>query len=257
MRQLAILMLSLAIALPASATTLLYQDVEALVKGSDLIFTGTVVHTEMRPTAETRFPFTLVTFEIEEILAGATESSTEITLLFAGGRTEDQISHIPGIPRFEEGAKHLLFVRDNGRAACPLVGWQQGKLDFKRHPLSGEELLTDGRGRIVTGIEEDRWRLSEARLTAEGAFAEPSHEGVTLLSTEGVEISEPDGSVATLAAGAVVSATSLLTELESYVSRARTVGTLKSAPLARSASASDVPPTLIPRTDALTDEEGR
>jgi hypothetical protein len=70
------------------------------------------------------------------------------------------------MPSFAVGERVLLFVRDNGTALCPVVGWHQGRFDVVRDPKTGAEHLTDGLGHPVVGVGGDESVRYGARADA-------------------------------------------------------------------------------------------
>lgn len=148
----------------SQATTVLPVEVSEAVDTAELIFTGHVVTLETATSRDGLYPFTFVTFEIAEVIKGSVDG-TDLTLRFEGGDLEElkETLEVVGMPQFELGNEVLLFVQSNGTAACPLVGWWQGRLDFQLHPSSGKRLLVDHRGRVVEGVDTEGWRTEAIR----------------------------------------------------------------------------------------------
>ncbi|MEM7481258.1 MAG: hypothetical protein AAF481_08800 [Acidobacteriota bacterium] len=169
------------------ATSLVRQDLGEQIDLAELIFEGSVVNIETALTKKTGYPFTLVTFQVERTFKGELPANGELTLRFTGGETDEIFAYTPSVPRFEVGGRHVLFVAGNTKALCPLVGWSQGKLDFRQHPETGAPILTDHSGWPVTGIENDQWVLAEQAINADGFWKEP-RVGIVLLEQDGVEI---------------------------------------------------------------------
>jgi hypothetical protein len=135
------------------------MDAAALVDGAELIFVGTAVHAETVTSEDGTFPYTLVTFTVDEALKGATDQN-EITLELAGGRleSESRIVEIPGMPRFDVDTTYLLFARGNGTGPCPLLGWKQGMELRRRHHRhrSGADPLVLELGQLHDHPDGDR-----------------------------------------------------------------------------------------------------
>jgi hypothetical protein len=106
----------------------------AFADAADGVFIGEVIAIEnaiSQPNAEEQtFPFTFVTWKIEEGIKGTT-TGHEATLRFIGGTYEDGSTlHVTEIPEFELGDRDLLFVSGNGQGGCPLVGGARGRIQI-------------------------------------------------------------------------------------------------------------------------------
>jgi hypothetical protein len=223
------------------ATTVPFEDLATLVDEADLIFVGSVVHAESVATGDGAFAFTLVTLRVDETLKGATRDS-DLTLRFAGGEVGEDVFEVPGVPRFEPGGRHLLFVVGNRRLGCPLVGWFQGKLDLVPHPLTGETIAADFRGEPVAGISGRHWVHAGRALTPDGMLETPRDPGVIVLEEDGVEIEITDVSEPDPPADLVVPSREVLEALHAFVTqRARTPTYRAPPPFVESATAEDVP----------------
>src|SRR5688500_18035593 len=95
-----------------------------LASRADGIFVGTAVAVVERmslPSGETpALPFTFVTYDVEEDVAGGLPGD-QYTLRFLGGSFPDgselRASHVP---RIAVGDRDLVFVSDNGVGAVPV-----------------------------------------------------------------------------------------------------------------------------------------
>ena len=186
-----------------------------LTDRSALVFVGTVVERQVAVSDDGLFPSTYVTFDVEEVLKG--EADRRLTLRFDGGPVGSHVVRISGVPEFEVGKRHLLFVAGADEIACPLAGWERGKLDFVRHPRTGQEVLADVEGRLVAGVEGDRFRMA----------AEPAPEKPTVIEDGGFQITlrvEADA-----AAAESVPAARVLAELQRWL-RGRKAGAGAVAP---------------------------
>lgn len=237
---LASLLLCLGVAGVAEATTLVSKTAADLVDDAQVIFTGTAVYREVVPSKDGRFPFTFVTFDVHETFKGRVEKG-ELTLRFHGGELADHEVVIPGMPEFEVGETYLLFVRNNGTTASPVVGWFQGQLRFARAARSGEEILVDALDRPVLGLEEGRFLFDDRRVPGPGEIAP----GVRVLATEGVEI-EPGQppAVAAPRAGSVTA------QIAALVAARRARENFAPGRLVLSAFPADVPDTVTGRAVA-------
>ena len=140
---------------PIGATTLRATSPAELVRVADAIFVGQAVDQQNVITADGRFAFTYVTLQVADTLKGSTEEDL-LTLRLHGGRTNKNLIVVEGMPRFELGRLYLLFVKDNGDAACPIVGWTQGQLSLTTE-ADGRSVLVSHEGLIVNAASARRW----------------------------------------------------------------------------------------------------
>jgi len=194
---------------PSGATTLPHYEAGDLADRSALIFVGTVVDQQVEVTGDGLYPYTFVTFRVEKVLKG--EADPQLTLRFDGGFTGKGGVKVTGMPEFETGGRHLLFVAGRGEAFCPLAGWGQGKLDFVRHPRSGREVLVDQEGRLVAGLKGEHFRRQAGRLGEEAPLKK-----VKLLAEDGVKITFPEDET-TAAAGEEPAAEQVVAQVERWV----------------------------------------
>lgn len=146
---------------PIRGTTIIPIDSRSLIDQSRIIFVGTAVHEEVALTGDRSFPFTLITFKVEESLKGSA-ANQELTVAFPGGPLGEDLVAIEGAPEIAVGEKYLLFLSGNGVSSFPIVGWSQGKMRFARDPLSGAEILVDAKERHVVGLNDHQWVLSSS-----------------------------------------------------------------------------------------------
>ena len=144
-----IIFLLLVVMMNANASTLLGE----FLQRSELVFVGTVVGVELSAaptfTAEDPgHPFTLVTYEVEEVLAGNYAESS-LVLKFSYGYTTKigDFVDLTWLPSFSVGDQDLLFARGNNKELCPLVGCALGRFHFS------EGKVTNGHGQPV-GLDE-------------------------------------------------------------------------------------------------------
>jgi hypothetical protein len=206
-----LLVLLLSVTPAVRATTLVARDLGQLADRAQAVFTGTAVHRETVLSQDGSFPFTFVTFEVESVLKG--ETDPHVTLRFHGGATEKELVVVHGMPQFEVGESYLLFVRGNGAAASPVVGWIQGQFRFTKEARSGEQILVDWRGAALLGVDgEDRFELGKSQDLTDKDGRIPDMP--VLLAEEGVEI-EPVKTAAD--PQAVPAAALVLDELRSFL----------------------------------------
>lgn len=163
---------------------------------AELVFEGVVTDIQYRTSVATtpdqpELPHTYVTFQIERLHLGSVDTGNTVTLRFLGGFAEDgSYLDISGIPTFEMGDREILFVRQNGRKACPLVGWEQGRFRVVRGQVfhsQGEELYMGRDGSLHFG---------PAGLELSGARARPlSTTERRRNDSEGGEVAPPAGTL--------------------------------------------------------------
>jgi hypothetical protein len=220
----------------ARATVVERMTVADQVDEADLIFVGTMKQSETVVSKDGKFPFTFVTFEPRDVLKG--HAPGLVTLRLAGGETTREVVEVAGMPSFELGESYLLFVKDNGLAGCPVLGWSQGKLRFVTDPESGRELLADARGAVLTGIAGAQWSRTHApdHLAARLGSPAPSY-GVVAVS-EGVKVVEDRERVATKA---IADAEEVLAALRALIEAKASGPGFQKGRAFRSADPTDVP----------------
>lgn len=228
--------LSVLLAPAASATTLLPKKAAEMVDESRLIVLGTAVHQEVVLSEDGQFPFTFVTFRVEESLKGSAQDG-EITLRFHGGTLPDGSTvTVEGAPQFSLGETYLLFIRANGVHEFPIVGWRQGQLRMDRDPRSGKAVFVEGNGRLVAGLSGERFVLAES-----GADALAKEEvRASVLAMDGVQV-EPADSVQPAEAAP---ARQVLAGLRRMVARRTALKSFTPGQPVLSARPSDVPATV-------------
>jgi hypothetical protein len=231
----------------AEATTLLPMTAEALADQADLIFTGTAVHSEVVLSKDGTFPFTFVTFSVDEALKGSAQG--DLTLRFLGGSTGREQVVAEGMPKFKVGERYLLFVTGDSRAASPVVGWGEGQLRFAREPRSGRQILVNYRGVPIRGLEQGKW-LAGSPSGQNAGIELLDQEGVTILSDVS-DVSPPERSLAKAGTSQTVPAEQVLGSLRSLLRSRAAQKSFKPGRTVESAHPEDVPTGLILR-DAPT-----
>lgn len=125
------------------------RDFPALVSRAEQIVIGTVVGlSEEDDSGGVRR--TLVRIGDLSVLKGQV-AGDELTLDFLGARKGLYVSRVLDFPLFQEGERVVLFIAENGRAACPLVGVWQGRFRVQTDPQSGLETVESNDGRPLIG----------------------------------------------------------------------------------------------------------
>lgn len=136
---------------PIYSTTIVPVDFMDLVTESEIIFTGTVVNVEAQWGMNGRI-YTNITFDNLQIIKGIHPENT-IVMELAGGIIGEYHSKVAGMPEFQVGGKHLIFLKGNRKYICPIVGWGQGKFNIVLDRTTGTEIILDDNNNPVTGIE--------------------------------------------------------------------------------------------------------
>ena len=134
----------------ARAITTIPRSFDELVARADTVFKGTVTGQSSRWIGEgaRRHIDTFVTFQVQETYKGT--PATEQTLRFAGGTVGDDTMEVPDLPKFTVGQKAVLFVVNNGKQFCPLVGVTQGRFRVVTEATTGRErVFTEGGSPVV------------------------------------------------------------------------------------------------------------
>jgi hypothetical protein len=138
----------------ASAMTVVPPTFPELVAESQTIVRGTVTHvrTEEFDSPQGRGIRTLITVQIERTLKGAPDAM--LTLSVLGGTVGKRTLGIPGMPQFQVGERQFLFVADNGRVFCPLIGIGHGRYHVRTDAASGREYVARDNGLPLASTEE-------------------------------------------------------------------------------------------------------
>ncbi len=151
MRRVPVLLLPVLLTLPpglAWGTTFIAKDFDKLVAEAEEIFVGTVIATESRKLPSGAI-VTDVTFSSLRVLKGG-EGTGETILRVLGGTVGSETLKLAGVPRFELGVTYLVFSKGNGKVIFPVVGGDQGLFQIKRDPTTGDELVFDSYGMVIT-----------------------------------------------------------------------------------------------------------
>lgn len=222
------------------ATTLLPVEAEGLVDQASLIFVGTAIRQDVALSGDGSFPFTFVTFRVDQTLKGRTADG-ELTLAIPGGPLGDRFVRVEGAPEFVDGEDYLLFVSANGAREFPILGWTQGQFRFQRDPGSGRRLLTDMDGRAVLGIRNGRWVRTPKSIAPDGA-APDRDLGVKILWSDGAEVTPLRESVAVNPPlGKVAGSDQVLRSIRALVTARARTKMASPGGLLRSARAQDLP----------------
>jgi len=109
-----------------SASTVLQRDLAQVASGSRLIFDGVVVSVQNQVSPSSGMPFTMVTFQVIEVVAGS-HLQNRITLAFMGGVKDGYTMEVGGVTIPKMGERGIYFAEDpDVEMVNPLYGWHQG-----------------------------------------------------------------------------------------------------------------------------------
>lgn len=118
---------------PAHATSITPISPAQMTRQADLVFQGQVTDVTYRMSRGgpglDALPHTFVTYRIDHLLKGRSRDGILITLRLQGGPVPgtQRAMAVAGAPNFDIGETDILFVRENGEAPVPLVGWGLGR----------------------------------------------------------------------------------------------------------------------------------
>jgi len=141
-------------AAPAHSTSILAPTFEELVARADEVVLARVVARQSSwvTSRSGRAIVTDVTFAIERTLKG--ESRIQRTLEFLGGTVGEDTLTVVGMPEFRVNDRDVLFVRDTGRPASPLVGFSYGRFRVVRDATFGGETIRTFDGRPLASLAD-------------------------------------------------------------------------------------------------------
>jgi hypothetical protein len=130
----------------AGATTLRELSADEQIEQAQAIFRGRVeqVDSAYEQTAHGSPIVTTVRFSRLAVYKGDVPPS--LTLKFPGGKVGDVEMKVDGMPEFQAGKEYVLFVSPNQNRACPVVGWNQGRVAVDRQVDVAGTVPTEGVG---------------------------------------------------------------------------------------------------------------
>jgi hypothetical protein len=119
---------------------------DQLVTASDLIVRGVVtdVHSVTVDTPRGQVIRTLVTFHIEKTLKGS--AGADVTLSFLGGTVGHRTLTVHGMPKFDVGAREIVFVANNGHAMCPVLAAGHGRYHVRHDAAVNRDFVIRDNG---------------------------------------------------------------------------------------------------------------
>lgn len=157
--------LAAALILPAAtATSVVPPEFPALVRDSDYVVRARVAHVaqEVQVRDGREVPFTLVTLDVLEVIAGTPPAPLVLRQL--GGRTADGELVVAGVPRFQVGDEDILFVSGNGRNFHPLTALGHGRYPVRFDKKLRREYVARANGVPLAATAEVALPLVEGKL---------------------------------------------------------------------------------------------
>jgi hypothetical protein len=115
-----------------AASTVLELDLESLVANSDDIVIGTVIEVDSRVEPDGRV-YSYIRIGVTEAIKGPKEE--EIVIRQIGGRADDLVTYVPGMPEFVPQEQVFLFIERTPRHGLPVItGMAQGKFSIHVGP---------------------------------------------------------------------------------------------------------------------------
>jgi len=167
---LAIAALLLLAPLRAEATLSEAKSFDDKVEQAASIIVGRVVSTESRWDNARKWILTYNRFQVEKVLKGM--PVPEVTIVTPGGTVDNVQQDTVGVPKFEVGDEHVIFVR-NTQAGPTVLYFEQGAYRLMRGdrgermvtPASSGAVLIDNQaGKIVRPEEPRSLRDFEVRV---------------------------------------------------------------------------------------------
>jgi hypothetical protein len=138
------------------ATSVVPPSFPELVAEADGIYRGRVTSIQARrvpmPDGEGSVIKTFVTFAVERALKGPEQ--TQLTLEFLGGTIGDETITVTGMPKFNVGAREIVFVQKNGVQFCPLVAVMHGRYRVLRDEATAREHIARDNGAPLTDVSD-------------------------------------------------------------------------------------------------------
>jgi hypothetical protein len=124
------LLLALAQAAPAMATSMLVQDISALTRSSDAVVHGKVKKVESRWTGDRRQIVTDVTIDVAEFIKGKGDKT--LVIHQPGGEVGEIGQKVSGLASFAPGEEVVVFLEKHGAERYLVTGMAQGKFRVER-----------------------------------------------------------------------------------------------------------------------------
>jgi hypothetical protein len=109
---------------------------------------------------------TYVDCSVQSVIKGT--APTQLTLRFLGGDVGESHLVVSDMPKLEVGGTYLVFLAQNQRAFCPLVGVMHGAYRVLRD-AAGTEHIARFNGEALHSVDDIRAPMSHARATPDAS----------------------------------------------------------------------------------------
>jgi hypothetical protein len=141
------------LAFQSSGSTIREVSVDEMLGGSQLLFDGRVIAQQVVQEPSNGRIYTLVTFEIIDILKGSV-AGERVRLRFLGGTLNGLTLSVGDMRLPPLGERGIYFVEGPGRDQVhPFYGWEQGHLLVERDAASGDSLVRTPEGNPVYSVD--------------------------------------------------------------------------------------------------------
>lgn len=125
----------------AGAALVFKKDVDTMDEAADLIVMGVVKgsYSQKMNIKEGKMVFTFTTLLVEKVIKGNPVS--EVTIREAGGEFDNKVTFVPGVPKFSEGERVIVYLRSLGNGNYNVYGMSQGKFSIVKEESTGREEL--------------------------------------------------------------------------------------------------------------------
>ena len=159
--------------LPASVAKAM--QFEEKVDRADAVVLGEVVRSSSRFEQGGKWIVTDTTVKVEKTFKG--QSVGEVVLTTPGGSVGGLHQQTVGVPRLENGAERVLFLKELKDGGTTIVGMAQGAYEVTKAsdgkqivlPMSSELILVDERTGMVVAAEESRKTVDQFEAAVRNA----------------------------------------------------------------------------------------
>ncbi|HXI03824.1 MAG TPA: hypothetical protein VNI57_11675 [Candidatus Saccharimonadales bacterium] len=144
---LSLVLVLLAAAAPAGATTLRRMDLPELVGRAHRVVRARAVDRQVYWNAEGTRIYTDTTFEVLDEAKGHGPGRLTVSLL--GGRIDPAVMIVDGTPEFHVGEEVVLFTSPRPDGKQNLVGFSQGVMRVREDPATGAKFVA---GEVPVGV---------------------------------------------------------------------------------------------------------
>ena len=154
-RRSSLLGLALLLSVRLPATTVEAPDIDSLINQSDYVVRAVVraATPEWRQSTDgRRYISTKVELEIRDVIKGAPPSPLVLDLI--GGRIGQDELVLEGMPQFQVGDEHVLFVHGEQSKMYPLVALMHGVYPVMHEAKSGQDYVLRSNGRPLYSLQD-------------------------------------------------------------------------------------------------------